>query len=266
MNDYVIPVLGGRLGNNLSMIANAYARAKDFNLPLLICREQVEYDNGVSNDNYSKTILAKFNFVDGFPDNGVVNPSEPVKGRPTVYAGYYQDEKYFDKYESDLQDLFGPSQEFIARIRIEIPQLFEGRVTAINVRRGDYLYYPNYHPTVTADYLTKAVEQIEKTDSFLILSDDIDWCKANLSFPNSTYITGYNSYEQLWIMSLCHDFVISNSSFSWWGAWLAKNKDKTVVAPETWFGPEHQADWQGQYCKGWTKLPTYFENGFILPK
>lgn len=266
MNEYVIPRLGGRLGNNLSMIANAYARARDFNLPLLICRDQVEYHNGVSNDNYSKTIFSKFNFIDQFPEDGVVNPSEPVKGKPTVYSGYYQDETYFDQYRIELQELFGPTPEFIERLKTELPQLFSRRVTSINVRRGDYLYYPNYHPTVTRDYLMAALSQIKETDSFLILSDDLDWCKSQLDLPNSTYVEGYNSYEQLWIMSMCHDFIISNSSFSWWGAWLSKCPDKTVVAPETWFGPDHQADWQGQYCKGWIKLPTYFENGFILPK
>lgn len=266
MNEYVIPTLGGRLGNNLSMIANAYARSRDFNLPLYICRSQVEYHNGESNDNYSSTILSKFNYIEEFPNDGIVNPPEPVKGRPTVYDGYYQDEKYFHKYKDDLLDLFGPTSEFIDRVRLKLPQLFKGRVTAINVRRGDYLYYPNYHPTVTVDYIMAAVSQIKKTDSFLILSDDLEWCRTNLSLPNAAYIEGYNSYEQLWIMSLCHDFIISNSSFSWWGAWLSRCTDSTVVAPETWFGPEHQADWQGQYCKGWIKLPTYFKNGFILPK
>lgn len=266
MQPYVIPSLGGRLGNNLSMIANAYARSRDFNLPLLICRDQVEYNNGVSNDNYSQTILRKFNFIDEFPKDGVVNPERPSQTGPTVYAGYYQDERYFEKYRAELLDLLGPPSDFVDRIKSEIPEVFSSRITAIHVRRGDYLQYPNYHPTVSVDYIKKAVSKINGGSGFLILSDDIDWCKRNLQFPNSNYVESYNSYEQLWIMSLCHDFVISNSSFSWWGAWLSRCPDKKVVAPETWFGPDHNGDWQGQYCKGWLKLPTYFENGLILPK
>jgi hypothetical protein len=65
---------------------------------------------------------------------------------------------------------------------------------------------------------------------------------------------------------MCHNFVISNSSFSWWAAYLSKAVNKIVIAPETWFGPEYKNSWKDMYCKGWIVLPTYFNNGFILPK
>ena len=39
-------------------------------------------------------------------------------------------------------------------------------------------------------------------------------------------------------MSLCTDGIIANSSFSWWGAWLIDNPQKTIVAPKNWFGPQ----------------------------
>jgi len=151
-------------------------------------------------------------------------------------------------------------------MRVEIPILFSNNVTAINVRKGDYLLYKNYHPTVSAEYINKALEEIPNRDHHLIISDDIPWCKENLNLPNCIYLEGYNTYEQLWILSLCKHFVISNSSFSWWGAYLSLNENKIVIAPETWFGPEGPQDWSDTYCSDWTILPTYFNNGLILPK
>ena len=46
-----------------------------------------------------------------------------------------------------------------------------------------------------------------------------------------------DSYHDLYMMSQCNDFIIANSSFSWWGAWLA-NKGR-VIAPKQWFGPNN---------------------------
>ena len=136
----------------------------------------------------------------------------------------------------------------------------------INVRRGDYLHSPNYHPVVTPEYLHKALDWIPNTTCYLIASDDIPWCKENIHLPNSVYLEGYNSYEQLWILSMCQNFVLSNSSFSWWAAYLSRHPNKIVVAPETWFGPEYPHGWDSMYCNDWIIAPTYFDNGLIKPK
>ena len=67
-------------------------------------------------------------------------------------------------------------------------------------------------------------------------------------------------------MSLCSHFILSNSSFSWWGAYLSQYENKVIVAPETWFGPDAPQNWQDIYCKDWIVLPTYFNKGMIYPK
>ncbi|MCQ8128647.1 alpha-1,2-fucosyltransferase, partial [Methylomonas rivi] len=70
--------------------------------------------------------------------------------------------------------------------------------------------------------------------------DDPVWCQEQEIFKNSRFVlmVGNSNYADLCLMSLCHDFIIANSSFSWWGAWLSKNNEKRVYSPEPakWFG------------------------------
>ena len=54
------------------------------------------------------------------------------------------------------------------------------------------------------------------------------------------------------LMTMCDDFIIANSSFSWWGAWLG-NRGK-VIAPKTWFGKNLKHDTKDIYCENWIKL------------
>lgn len=244
------------------MIAHAYAKGLEFNKQVVVAKPQLAYEG----NDYSTNICSKLEFVDSFDDNKNCNLPVPSDDKHTIYFGYYQSEIYFEKYSENIKSLFGAPLEFIQRIKNEIPVIFEKKVTVINVRRGDYLIYSDYHPVLSAEYIHKAVHLIPNTDHYLIASDDIEWCKKNIQLQNVTYLEGYKSHEQLWVLSLCHNFIISNSSFSWWAAYLSRNKNKIVIAPETWFGPRHVGDWQDMYCKGWFVMPSYYSNGYILPK
>jgi len=262
-NDYIIPSLAGRMGNHMFMIAHAYAKALEYNKQLVIARNQlVDGNNG---DDYSKHIFRKIETIDRFDDNLNWNPLVPTDDKHTQYAGYFQDENYFEKYSEAIRSLYAPTPEFIERIKKEIPQLFNIEITLISVRRGDYLYYPNYHPVVSKEYLRQTASIIP-TKMYLIASDDIPWCKENLHFSNAMYLEGYQAHEQMWIMAMCHHFIISNSSFSWWGAWLSRFPNKIVIAPSVWFGPEGPQNWQNMYAKKWTIFPSKFENGLIIPQ
>ena len=259
--DYIVPGLGGRLGNNMFMVAHAYSKALEFNKQMVIAKDQLVYEG----NDYSQNIFSKFEFIDKFDDNQNCNPPVPSDDKHTIYVGYYQNEQYFEKYSENIKGLFGPPLEFINKIRTEIPVIFNTEVTVINVRRGDYLLYPNYHPVVSPEYIFKALHLVP-SKQYLIASDDIPWCKEHLNLPNAIYLEGWKSHEQLWIMAMCHHFIISNSSFSWWAAYLSRHPGKAVIAPETWFGPEAPQDWSYMYCKDWTILPSYFNNGLIQPK
>jgi hypothetical protein len=77
-----------------------------------------------------------------------------------------------------------------------------------------------------------------KDPHFFVFSDDPEWVVDNLKLRNPIRYINHNGnmpHEDLRLMSLCRHHVIANSSFSWWGAWLSKNPQKLVIAPESWF-------------------------------
>ena len=75
---------------------------------------------------------------------------------------------------------------------------------------------------------------------YFIFSDDMEWCENNLKFgQNHTFVShdykGLKFGEYLVLMSACKNFIIPNSTFAWWAAWLNDNKEKIVITPKKWF-------------------------------
>ena len=75
----------------------------------------------------------------------------------------------------------------------------------------------------------------------LVFSDDIEWCKENLSKLNVNihFIEGNENIIDLFTMSMCDNNICSASSFSWWGAYLNKKRNR-VIFPKVWFGPKYR--------------------------
>jgi len=122
----------------------------------------------------------------------------------------------------------------------------------LHVRRGDYLQLPTHHPTCTIDYYHKALANFD--GKVLVFSDDIDWCRKTFQDPRFEFVKGNLDYIDLYLMSMCKNNIIANSSFSWWAAWLNDNKDKKVIAPKKWFGPAISHNTMDLYPKKWRLL------------
>jgi len=102
--------------------------------------------------------------------------------------------------------------------------------TCIHVRRGDFVTN-RLHEPCPIGYYEQAVERTRAKDSstqFLIFSDDIGWCRQNLSLPSAHYMVGNPDWLDLTLMSRCEHHICANSTFSWWGAFLSQNPSPIV--------------------------------------
>jgi hypothetical protein len=159
-----------------------------------------------------------------------------------TYSGYLQSEKYFLHNRDYILKMFEPSKSVTNAIRSRYCDI-GGRLCSIHVRRGDYLKYSDVHFVQDIDYFRRAVDVVkDEVDLYLIFSDDPVWCRNVLmaddcfSDKNSVWFVGNEKdYIELFLMSLCDHNIVSNSSFSWWGAWLNNNSDKIVVTPKRWW-------------------------------
>jgi len=105
---------------------------------------------------------------------------------------------------------------------------------SLHVRRGDYVHNPN-HPVAPLEFYQEALSKLPNLP-VLVFSDDPGWCREQEIFGDERFsIAEDNSSDcDLCLMSMCKYHIIANSSYSWWGAWLAKSKQ--VYAPQNWFG------------------------------
>ena len=150
--------------------------------------------------------------------------------------GYFQTEKYFKHIENDIRKDFSFKDEILNPCK-EMIESVENPI-ALHVRRGDYIKNAENHFNLPSVYYEAALSKFDANRNVIVFSDDPVWCHDEGTFVDDRFIISENEDNRvdLCLMSLCDDFIIANSSYSWWGAWLSTNKDKTVIAPAQWFG------------------------------
>jgi len=188
-----------------------------------------------------------------FPDPG---------GRDLFISGYFQSEDYFDR---DLvYGMFRPGESRVAGLRERYGEwLSRPGVTGISVRRGDYLRKAAWHPFVGERYFRDCLARLPDAKDFVVCSDGMEWCKRFFpkAFPERRFlfVEGESVLDQLFVHTLCANNVVSNSSFSWWGAWLGERRRRAeglrgvTLAPSMWLGYEPKrmgGDWSDIYFDG----------------
>ena len=174
-----------------------------------------------------------------------------------ILAGFFESEGYFSQYKNIIEGELQPV-ECSNKAMDDVLEMMRGKiVTTMSVRRGDFtsIQFQKQFNVCDEQYFRKAVSVIKSKFPQTILficSDDIEWCKKNLKFGNTHMIfepKGLTQSQNLHLRLQCDHFILSNSTFSWWGQELSKNKNKMVVAPKKWrndFFPPKDI-----YCDNW---------------
>ena len=146
--------------------------------------------------------------------------------------GYFQSWRYFEILRDSLQDLYFAFQGDTTPLPY----------TSIHIRRGDYEQRRDTHPDLWPDYYDAAMQILG--GPFMVFSDDVSWCHDRFRYlVNKVVIcTIKDPIDAIWIMSRCQDNIIANSSFSWWAAYLNRNLDKRVIAPNNYVVGETSDD------------------------
>lgn len=172
-----------------------------------------------------------------------------LRATGNVYlSGYWQSEKYFADIANTVEKEFAFSviqDGNVASIRDEI--LAVENAVAVHVRRGDYAqnaHTRSVHGLLSLDYYERALSRIgsefEGVKAF-VFSDDRDWVRENLhtSVPFTVVETGdASAHADFELMTRCAHWIIANSSFSWWAAWLGETRESRVIAPRAWFATQ----------------------------
>jgi len=270
-------IMGG-LGNQLFQIFALLAYALRYKSPFYFSKDPIQH--GQRKQTYWQTLLlqALKPFVK-FPSSS--SPPVTLSERNFHYQsipfyeqdhvklfGYFQSYKYFEDQQANIYKLIKLHETQVA-IKEKTTYSY-ARTLAVHFRVGDYVQLPNHHPLMPLNYYSQALEKFIKAQSpeecgeswhilYFCEENDQTYVEAKLIQPlKSDPLIGSHftfqcidhhlaDWEQLIVMSLCRHHVIANSTFSWWGAYLASNNRTTpngdmgvrhqVYYPTTWFGP-----------------------------
>jgi hypothetical protein len=258
---YITIDLCGGLGNQLFQIGMVYCLAWKYNkIPMIL---KIDSSPSVFNNRpvYWDTIFSKLNYVDKSFYNSValekLDENRRLKeynlqsNKSYILHGYFQYPFYLDIYREKLLELFSLPSEIMDKIKNKYTSINKKscKTVAVHVRRGDYLKLQHYHIVQPVSYYNNAISSFSQDNLFIVFSDDIEWCRDNIKANNIYFVTSQDKIDnlpqdvfELFLMSMCNHFIISNSSFSWWSYWLSTNKDKKIIYPSEWFTNKSKND------------------------
>jgi hypothetical protein len=250
----------GRLGNQMFQFASLKGIAKNNNYNFCLPPSE-DKDEWTDHQlfvpfKFQNVMLLNIQYIDGnrptVQEKSFSFDEELYNNCPkwVNLQGYFQSEKYFKNIEDDIRNdfqfhdhIYNPAKKMVDSVDNPI---------SLHIRRTDYLTLSNNHNNLGLEYYEEALKHFDNDRTVIIFSDDPEWCNQQEIFSGDRFLVSENNsnYVDLCLMTLCKDHIIANSSFSWWGAWLAKGNK--VIAPSKWFGPDNaHLDTTDLYCSDW---------------
>lgn len=263
MFQYALAKCFMKAGNHVSgYIANDSLRSKrEFELssvfpnilldrcssPIMVFYERV------INLQYKEPVLGKVKFLEA--DMQILEKTEGI------FQGCWQSYKYAEMNKDELLNDFKFKEKKDLKLKKIIDDMSKENAVSVHIRRGDYLKFPELYGNICTDkYYVEALKYINKyveNPVFYFFSNDIDWVMQkykeidNAIFVKENMFEEYEDWYDMYLMSYCKHNIIANSTFSWWGAWLNRNTNKIVIAPQKWVNGTVMLD---IYPQGWVRI------------
>jgi len=223
---------------------------KIFNIELPFASEkEVEYFNGRCSNNIVIKVINRIHLISAkkkwvIEKNRSFNPDILNITDDKCLIGAWQSEKYFETSSIDLKKQLSFKNQMQPNSKILLDTINKKNTVCVHVRRGDYVTSPLYNKTIgalTINYYLSAMNQISKqieNPVFHIYSDDLEWCQKHFKGSNIALIqnehVGEKTFNYFQMMTQYTHYIISNSTFSWWTAWLGEKKESIIITPKTW--------------------------------
>ncbi len=192
----------------------------------------------------------KTEFIQNKEDHFTYDPTVFEIKTDCYYEGYWEAIDYYLPIRDKLLSIFrhGEPNEYNKML---IDRIESENSVGIHIRRGDYLKTASFSGICDVEYYKNAINYLlddGKPHSFFIFSNDIEWCKSNISSlvgGNPLFFitdnTGKNSCWDMFLMTHCKHLIIANSSFSWWGAFL-NERGGHILAPQKWINQDKRIE------------------------
>lgn len=255
-----VTYLQGGLGNQLFQIAASIGAAEWYGTDWSV-QGDFGYRNNDHFDGKKYFSIPEEKYVDSYALPAYTEPYfhyYQITSGNCQLKGYFQSEKYFKHCQSEIRKYFAAPPKIEQKIKWKYRDLLTKNTCAVHVRRSDYIKLKDVHFNLfETEYYQESIEQvkaIQPDTHFVCFSDDPNWCKENI--PAQEFIKDEMPVE-FHLMSYCKNFIIANSTFSWWASWLCSNKDKLIIAPskKQWFaGTKQNYILDDLYCDNWNEL------------